>query len=232
VIDEAELRRMSPDERQHLAQMLAVMDEPHMLRDARFARRRRLSLLVFMGGCVVLAGWIAVLMVTLPKEYHASHWRGAWVGFDFALLGAFAATAWASWRERQILIMCLTITGTLLLCDAWFDLMLDIGTSEFWMSVASAAVAEVPLACVMLIAARRLLRMSVGVVMQLEGINAPVPALWRIPLFAEGLQAALPARFSQESRDPKPKQPAPAELSTHWRTRPGVTGAGLIPSTG
>ena len=204
---------MTRDDRQHLARLLATIDEPHMLQDAQFARRRRLSLLVFMGGCVVLAAWIAVLMLTLPKHYHASHWRGAWVGFDFALLAAFAATAWASWRERQVLIMCLTITGTLLLCDAWFDLVLDIGSSEFWMSVFSAAVAEVPLACMMFIAARRLQRMSVGVVMQLEGINAPVPALWRIPLFAEGLQAALPARYRTDSRDPgpNPRQPAPAE---------------------
>jgi hypothetical protein len=213
VIDEAELRRMSRDERQHLARLLTAIDEPHVLRDAASNRRRRLSLLLFMGGCVVLAAWIALLMVTLPKNYHSTHWRGAWVGFDFALLGAFAVTAWASWRERQLLIMCLTVAGTLLLCDAWFDLVLDIGTDEFWMSVLSAAVAEVPLAFTMFIAARRLMRMSVGVVMQLEGINAPVPALWRIPLFAEGLQAALPARYRHESRDPdpEPREPAAAE---------------------
>jgi hypothetical protein len=49
--------------------------------------------------------------------------------------------------------------------------------------------------------------------MQLEGINAPVPALWRIPLFAEGLQAALPARYRHDSRDPEPdpREPAAAE---------------------
>jgi hypothetical protein len=77
--------------------------------------------------------------------------------------------------------------------------------------VASAVVAEVPLALMMFIAARRLHRMSVGIVMQLEGINAPVPALWRIPLFAEGLQAALPARLRQEPREPEPREPARAE---------------------
>jgi hypothetical protein len=211
VIEEAELRRMSPDERQHLARLLASIDEPHILRDTAFRRRRRLSLLVFMGGCVVLAAWIGVLAVTLPRTYHLNHWRGVWVGFDVALLAAFAATAWASWRERQVLMLLLTITGTLLLCDAWFDLILDLGTDEFWMSVLSAAVAEIPLALMMFVAARRLQRMSVGVVMQLEGINAPVPALWRIPLFAEGLEAALPARYRSEARDAGPRQPASAE---------------------
>jgi hypothetical protein len=211
VIEEAELRQWSHDERQHLARLLATIDEPHVMRDAASHRRRRLSLLVFMGGCVVLAVWIALLMVTLPKNYHSHHWRGAWVGFDFALLGAFAATAWASWRERQVLIILLTITGTLLLCDAWFDLLLDLGTHEIWTSVFSAAVAEIPLATMMFIAARRLMRMSVGVVMQLEGISAPVPALWHIPLFAEGLQAVLPARYRDEARDPDPSDADPRE---------------------
>jgi hypothetical protein len=209
VIDEAELRQMSREERQRLARLLSSIDEPHVLRDNRW--RRRLSLLLFMGSCVVLAAWIAVLMLTLPKHYTAGHWRGAWVGFDLALLGAFAATAWAAWRERQALIILLTLTGTLLCCDAWFDVILDLGTRNIWESVASAAFAELPLAFVMFTAARRLVRMSVGVVMQLEGITADVPPLWKIPLFAEGLQAALPARYRNESREPTPRATAPVE---------------------
>lgn len=191
---------MSPEERRQLARAIAAIDEPHLLTDPRFERRRRLALLIFMGCCVVLAGWIVVLMLTLPKHYTASHWRGAWVGFDLALLAAFAVTAWAAWRERQILILCLTVTGTLLLCDAWFDLVLDIGTREFPMSVFSAAVCELPLAFIMFTAARRLVRMTVGVVMWLEGINQPVPPLWRIPLFAEGLAGTLPARYRGRER--------------------------------
>ena len=192
---------MSREERRHVAQMLAAIDEPHVLRDPAFQRRRRFSLLVFMGSCVVLAAWIGVLMVTLPKHYAEGHWRGAWVGFDFALLGAFAGTAWAAWRERQVLIILLTVTGTLLCCDAWFDVILDLGTRNIWMSVASAVFAELPLAFIMFTAARRLVRISVGVVMQLEGITADVPALWRIPLFAEGLAGALPARYRDGEKE-------------------------------
>ena len=211
MIDEGDLRRMSPDERRQLARLLSSIDEPHVLRDNRARWRRRVALLLSMGSCVVLAAWIAVLMLTLPKHYTAGHWRGAWVGFDLALLGAFAATAWAAWRERQALIILLTVTGTLLCCDAWFDVILDIGTRNIWESVASAALAELPLAFIMFTAARRLVRMSVGVVMQLEGITAEVPPLWKIPLFAEGLAAALPARYRAEAQEPKPPAPAPVE---------------------
>ena len=90
MIDEGDLRQMSREERRHLARLLASIDEPHVLRDHRAMWRRRLALLLSMGSCVVLAAWIAVLMLTLPKHYTAGHWRGAWVGFDFALLLAFA----------------------------------------------------------------------------------------------------------------------------------------------
>ena len=192
---------MSPEERRQLARALAAIDEPHILTDPRFLSRRRLALLIFMGCCVVLAGWIVVLMLTLPKHYTASHWRSAWVGYDIALLAAFAATAWASWRERQVLVLCLTVTGTLLLCDAWFDLVLDIGTREFPMSVASAVIAELPLAFMLFSAARRLMLMGVGVVMKLEGIVQPVPPLCRDPLFAEGLAGTLPARYRPPDRE-------------------------------
>jgi len=192
---------MSPEDRRNLARLLASIDEPHVLRGKRARWRRRLSLLLFMGSCVVLAAWIAVLMLTLPKHYTAGHWRGAWVGFDFALLGAFAATAWAAWRERQALIICLCVTGTLLCCDAWFDIILDLGTRNIWMSLASAAFAELPLAFMMFTAARRLVRMSVGVVMQLEGITGDVPPLWKIPLFAEGLAGTLPARYREGEKE-------------------------------
>ena len=211
MIDEGDLRRMSPDERRQLARLLSSIDEPHVLRDNRARWRRRVALLLSMGSCVVLAAWIAVLMLTLPKHYTAGHWRGAWVGFDFALLGAFAATAWAAWRERQALIILLTVTGTLLCCDAWFDVILDLGTRNIWESVASAVFAELPLAFIMFTAARRLVRMSVGVVMQLEGITAEVPPLWKIPLFAEGLAAALPARYRNESRDAQRQEAARAD---------------------
>jgi hypothetical protein len=201
VITEDDLRRMSPEDRRNLARLLASIDEPHVLRGKRARWRRRLSLLLFMGSCVVLAAWIAVLMLTLPKHYTAGHWRGAWVGFDFALLGAFAATAWAAWRERQALIICLCVTGTLLCCDAWFDIILDLGTRNIWMSLASAVFAELPLAFIMFTAARRLVRMSVGVVMQLEGITGDVPPLWKIPLFAEGLAGTLPARYREGEKE-------------------------------
>jgi hypothetical protein len=148
-----------------------------------------------MGCCVILAGWIAFLVLTLPGHYTSRDWRAVWVGLDVAELAAFAATAWAAWHQRQIVIFFMIFTGTLLLCDAWFDVALDYGSSGFVPSILSAALAELPLAFLLFAGARRLVKVTVQTVMQLSGLTGPVPPLWRVPLFADGLEETLPARL-------------------------------------
>jgi hypothetical protein len=182
LFDEAELRRMSPKERARLMQVLACLDMPR-LATAGNPRRRRLFLIGTIVCCVGLAAWIGILAVTLPRFYRAGAWRGAWVGFDLAELAAFIATAWAAWRGRQVLIVCLLVLATLLLCDAWFDVTLDVRTSGFLYSLLSALLIEIPLAIAALLAARRLLRLTIGRIRGWEGLPGPVPPLWRIPLF-------------------------------------------------
>ena len=63
------------------------------------------------------------------------------------------------------------------------------------MSLVSALAAELPLALLLFAGARRLVRVTIQTVMQLSGITGTVPPLWRIPLFADGLEEALPARL-------------------------------------
>jgi hypothetical protein len=160
VINESDLRAMSAPERRQLARTLAAIDFPRPMLGVYLSRGRRVGIIFSVVSCVVLAGWIVVLVLSLHRSFHTHHWRGAWVGFDIIMLLAFAATGWAFWRSRQIVIACLVITATLLCCDAWFDVILDAGTSDIWGSVASAVLVELPLAFLMLNAARRLIRIS------------------------------------------------------------------------
>ncbi len=197
VIDEAQLRQMSQDERRELARALAEIDLPYSVMDPRGRRRREFGLMLMAACCIGLAGWIAILILTLPARYTSSDWRGVWVGLDIVELLGFAATAWAAWSQRQIVIFFMIMTGTLLVCDAWFDLALDYGSSGFTTSVLSAVLAEFPLAFIMFAAARRLIRVTVHTVMRLAGITGPVPPLWRVPLLAAGLKEALPALLRQ-----------------------------------
>lgn len=167
VIDKAELRRMSQAERRELASLLAGLDPPAdradpFRYDPSLRRERRLALLVSGACCVILAGWIVVLAATLPHRFDAHHWRAVWVNFDVFLLAAFVATAWAIWRERQILILLLVLIGTMLFCDAWFDVGTSLATSGLVISLLSAVFAELPLAFLAFVGAWRLLKATVA----------------------------------------------------------------------
>jgi hypothetical protein len=199
VINEAELRRMTHDERRELARILAAIDLPHPLHDPRLQRSKRLGLLVMTACCIALAGWIAILLLTLPERFTSSDWQAVWVGLDVAELLGFAATAWAAWHQRQVVIFCMIITATLLVCDAWFDLTLDYGSSGFTASILSALLAELPLAFLLFAGARRLVRVSVQTIMQLSGVSGAAPSLWRVPLFADGLEECLPPQLRQRA---------------------------------
>jgi hypothetical protein len=178
--------------------------------DPTLRRERRMALVVSAGACVVLAGWIVLLAATLPHHFSAHHWRAVWVNFDVFLLAAFAATAWAIWRQRQVLILLLMLIGTMLCCDAWFDVGTSLATSGLGISLLSAVFAELPLAFLAFAGARRLLRATVAAGI-LAGAHAgaaaasAIPAgewgrscagqsLRRMPLAGLGLDEALPRR--------------------------------------
>jgi hypothetical protein len=232
VINEADLRELSPGQRRQLARSLAAIDYPHPLLELSLSRGRKLGAAFSIVSCTVLVGWIIVLVLTLHRDYTATHWRLAWIGFDMVLLAAFAVTGWAFWHGRQIVIACLLVTAALLCCDAWFDVILDLGTSGEWMSVASAVVVELPLAFLMLRAARRLIRLSALVAMSEAGGPEAVPPLWRIPLLAQNqgsgasrvrsggkytepdVAPGLPASLALRPWQPiSPRKPQPTPLS-------------------
>jgi len=188
---------------------LPLRADPYRI-DPSLRRERRLALAVSTAACIILAGWIVLLAATLPHHFSAHHWRAVWVNFDVFLLAAFAATAWAIWRQRQVLILLLMIIGTMLCCDAWFDVGTSLATSGLGISLLTAVVAELPLAFLAFAGARRLLRATVAAGI-LAGAHAgataarAIPAgewgrscagqsLSRTPLAGLGLDEALPRR--------------------------------------
>ena len=211
---------MSQDERRRLARALIEIDgddppaDPDTLAnpyltDPKLRRQRRLALLISAACCVFLAGWIVVLAATLPHRFDAHHWRAVWVNFDVFLLAAFLVTAWAIWRERQVLILLLVGIGTMLCCDAWFDLGTSLATGGVWISLVTAVFAELPLAFLAFAGAHRLLQATVEASLRVPAPAAirareTVPAgtrgpaedgtcsLRRTPLSGHGLDEALP----------------------------------------
>jgi hypothetical protein len=97
---------------------------------------------------LVLIPWIALLFVTLPGHYVVNHWPLAWGGFDVVLGLALATTGVLVARRSPYAEVTATVTGTLLCCDAWFDVLTSRGTSDVAQAVASAVLIELPLAAV------------------------------------------------------------------------------------
>jgi hypothetical protein len=227
---------MNQDERRRLARALAELDGPGedgpedpdtlaspylanpYLADPKLRRQRQLALLVSAACCVILAGWIVVLAATLPRHFDAHHWRTVWVNFDVFLFAAFAVTAWAIWRERQVLILLLVGIGTMLCCDAWFDVGTSLATSDLWISLLTAVFAELPLALLAFVGARRLLRATVEASLRVPapaaarvletapaGIRGPADdltcSLRRTPLSGHGLDEALPRGRAHRSAE-------------------------------
>lgn len=93
-----------------------------------------------------LLPWTLYLTFTLPSRHLTMHYDLAWVGFDVALAASFAGTAWAAVRRPVWLVPLAAATGTMLLCDAWFDVVTSQTGGEMGEAVAEAVFAELPLA--------------------------------------------------------------------------------------
>jgi hypothetical protein len=181
MLTDEEIDSLSGEERAALTRrLLAAGDRLPVETDRARSSRKRFTGLVVVA-CLLLIPWIALLAITLPRRYAASHWDAAWSGFDVILFVALTVTAWAAWRGRQVLILASSITGTLLVCDAWFDVITSSTMHDVWLSIGSALIVELPLAWLLFWTARNLLRRTTRVVGAVAG-PAGEGSLWRTPL--------------------------------------------------
>lgn len=204
VITPDELSHLDAEARAALMKALKALEKSAPSLADPLHEHRRLRFLTFLlGCCLFLIPWIVFLALTLPRHYRTGHWGMAWTGFDVALLAALGATAWAVWLRRQIAIVCALVTGTLLVCDAWFDLMFSFGTSDFWLSAFTAVFGELPIAGLMFFLAWRLLSFTVRIVWLHFRYDGPIPPLRRVQLFT-----VLTPRKDAEIGSPSSGEPA------------------------
>jgi len=100
----------------------------------------------FLLCAIVLVPWTGFLFFDLPRHYVANHWQLAWGGFDIGLGLALAATAVTVARRSPFAEVTAAVTGTLLVCDAWFDVLTSRGTSDVMQAALEAALVELPIA--------------------------------------------------------------------------------------
>jgi hypothetical protein len=95
---------------------------------------------------VGIVPWIGYLAVTLPHRATAVHYRTVWVGFDVGLVCVLAVTAYYAWRGRPRVALPATAAATMLVVDAWFDVLTTPHGAGLVVALVLAGVAELPLA--------------------------------------------------------------------------------------
>jgi hypothetical protein len=183
MLTDDELAALSPEERLDLTRRLGALDNL-LPRETPTTRRRRLSVMgTMVAACLVLIPWIVFLAAELPRRYAARHWDVAWAGFDLLLLVGLALTAWTAWRRRQLMIVTAFVTATLLVCDAWFDVLTSATHSDQLLALVSAFLIELPLAILLFYVGRRALLLTVRAERELAGMHELDLPLWKTPLF-------------------------------------------------
>jgi hypothetical protein len=90
--------------------------------------------------------WGVYLAITLPHRATAVHYRSVWVGFDLGLIVVLLITAYYAWRGRPRVALPATAAATMLVVDAWFDVLTTPRTMDLVVAVVLAVVVELPLA--------------------------------------------------------------------------------------
>ena len=109
---------------------------------------------LFALAAVVLVPWVVLLVRFLPSDERAANWDVAWGGFDSVLALALLAAAITAWRRSPWLPAAAAAAAALLVVDAWFDILTSPTTADRVTAVAEAALVELPLAVLCLLAAR------------------------------------------------------------------------------
>jgi hypothetical protein len=118
-------------------------------------RRARRMAWVYAAAGFVLIPWTIYLAISLPRRVVDTHYRGAWVGFDMILVTTIVLTAYFAFKVDTRVQLPATATATLLVVDAWFDVMTAHGHKDFALAVLMAMCVELPAAFGSLWVARR-----------------------------------------------------------------------------
>lgn len=114
--------------------------------------------ILLIGCTAALVPWTILLFFTLPGKHASTHWDLAWGGLDVGITAALAATALSIARRSVWTAVAATATATLLVVDAWFDVLTSADHDERWIAVGMAVLCELPLAAVCLLIARNVER--------------------------------------------------------------------------
>jgi hypothetical protein len=101
---------------------------------------------LFVALGAVLVPWTLWLAATLPERHLSRNFDVAWSGFDVALGLSLVATGYGLFKGAAWTQGIAATAATLLVCDAWFDVLMSAPGSERMVAIGMAVFAELPLA--------------------------------------------------------------------------------------
>ena len=115
--------------------------------------RRWLAPLFCLAG-IGLVPWTVYLVLTLPgRHLQTGYYDVAWGGFDVGLAALFVTTGIGLLRRKLWVQSTATAAATMLVCDAWFDVLSSEPGRERLLAILLAVAAEMPTAIVCLMIA-------------------------------------------------------------------------------
>lgn len=94
----------------------------------------------------VLLPWTIYLGLSLPSHHLSSHWDVSWTGLDIGIIAALLTTGLFAYLRSIWVVIAAASTGSLLMVDAWFDIMSEHSPALFHEALILAFVFEIPLA--------------------------------------------------------------------------------------
>jgi hypothetical protein len=107
------------------------------------ARRGGLAV-VFGTAAVVLAAWTVVLGSVLRMDTRVTNWSIAWIGLDLAEAVVLLSCAVLIRRRSALLSPVAAAGATLIIVDAWFDVLTSADDRHWYVSIALALIVEIP----------------------------------------------------------------------------------------
>lgn len=78
---------------------------------------------LYIVSAAILIPWTFYLASSLPQYHLAQHWDLAWAGFDAALIFVLLITVFFAIKRSIWLTVSATAFATMLIIDAWFDVL-------------------------------------------------------------------------------------------------------------
>jgi hypothetical protein len=117
---------------------------------------------VYIMLAAVLLPWTIYISLTLPHDHLTGHWNASWTGLDIGLIVSLLATGIFAYFRSIWVVIAAASTGSLLLADAWLDVMGEKLSHDFHRALILAFVFELPLASLSYYLASHALRHNSG----------------------------------------------------------------------